>query len=118
MGITDDRSRAMRAGEESLGSGQAVVVIIEAVRTAMAPQTLAPCYVRTGMGWLGWCTYTGEVSWDRFFAPVDRAAPSRTGPPGFIGAASRKSSALSPGPTCPNPPSPRVSFAENVSGMG
>jgi hypothetical protein len=72
MGITDDRSRAMRAGEESLGSGQAVVVIIEAVRPAMAPQTLAPCYVQTGMGWLGWCTQGGEVSWDRFFAPADR----------------------------------------------
>ena len=68
MGITDDRNRAMRAAEESLGSGQAVVVIIEAVRLAMAPQTLAPCYVRTGMGWLGWCTYAGEVAWDRFFA--------------------------------------------------
>jgi hypothetical protein len=82
MGITDDRSRAMRAGEESLGSGQAVVVIIEAVRPAMAPQTLAPCYARTGMGWLGWCTYTGEVSWDRFFAPVDRAASAaRPGEP-------------------------------------
>lgn len=74
MGITDDRSRAMRAGEESLGSGQAVVVIIEAVRLAMAPPTLAPCYVPTGMGWLGWCTYAGEVSWDRFFAPADLPA--------------------------------------------
>ena len=74
MGITDDRSRAMRAGEESLGSGQAVVVIIEAVRPAMAPPTLAPCYVPTGMGWLGWCTYAGEVAWDRFFAPVDPPA--------------------------------------------
>ena len=40
MGITDDRGRAMRAGEESLGSGQAIVVIIEAVRPAMAPRTL------------------------------------------------------------------------------
>ena len=37
MGITDDRGRAMRAGEESLGSGQALLVIIEAVRPAMAP---------------------------------------------------------------------------------
>ena len=51
MGITDDRCRALRAGEESLGSGRAVVVIIEAVRPAMAPRTLAPCYVRTGVGW-------------------------------------------------------------------
>ena len=51
MGITDDRCRAMRAGEESLGSGQAVVVIIEAVRPAMTPRTLAPCYARTGVRW-------------------------------------------------------------------
>jgi hypothetical protein len=81
MGITDDRSRAMRAGEESLGLGQAVVVIIEAVRPAMAPPTLAPCYVPTGMGWLGWCTYSGEVSWDRFFAPADPPAePASPGP--------------------------------------
>ena len=40
MGITDDRGRAMRAGEESLGSGRAAVVIIEAVRPAMLPRTL------------------------------------------------------------------------------
>src|ERR1039457_3559369 len=36
MGITDDRAKAMRAGEESLGSGRAIVVIIEAVRPARA----------------------------------------------------------------------------------
>ena len=71
MGITDDRARAMRAGEESLGAGQAVVVIIEAVRPAMAPRTLAPCYVRTGVGWLGQRTATGEVTWNRFFGPAD-----------------------------------------------
>jgi hypothetical protein len=71
MGITDDRGRAMRAGEESLDSGQAIVVIIDAVRPAMTPHTLAPCYVRTGVGWLGRCTAAGEVSWDRFFAPGD-----------------------------------------------
>jgi hypothetical protein len=82
MGITDDRDRAMRAGEESLGSGQAIVVIIEAVRPAMVPRTLAPCYVRTGVGWVGRCTPAGEVSWDRFFAPGDpgdRASPGRMG---------------------------------------
>ena len=67
MGITDDRGRAMRAGEESLGSGRAVVVIIEAVRPAMTPRTLAPCYVRTGVGWLGHRTGTGQVNWNRFF---------------------------------------------------
>ena len=67
MGITDDRGRAMRAGEESLGSGRAVVVIIEAVRPAMTPRTLAPCYVCTGVGWLGHRTGTGQVSWNRFF---------------------------------------------------
>ena len=71
MGITDDRARAMRAGEQSLGSGQAVVVIIEAVRPAMAPRTLAPCYARTGVGWLGRRTATGEVTWNRFFGPAD-----------------------------------------------
>jgi hypothetical protein len=83
MGITDDRCRAMRAGEESLGSGQAVVVIIEAVRPAMAPRTLAPCYVRTGVGWRGQRTGSGEVSWDRFFPPADpddRQAPGRIAP--------------------------------------
>jgi hypothetical protein len=82
MGITDDRGRAMRAGEESLGSGQAIVVIIDAVRPAMAPNTLAPCYVRTGVGWVGRCTAAGEVSWDRFFAPGDpgdRAGPADPG---------------------------------------
>jgi hypothetical protein len=66
MGITDDRDRAMRAGEESLGSGLAIVVIIEAVRPAMAGFTLAPCYVPTGVGWLGRPTPAGGVSWRRF----------------------------------------------------
>ncbi|MGH3189493.1 MAG: hypothetical protein ACRDPY_01410 [Streptosporangiaceae bacterium] len=73
MGITDDRGRAMRAGEETLGSGRALMVIIEAVRPAMAAQTLAPCYVRTGVGWRGWCTSSGEVAWERFFVQVDPA---------------------------------------------
>ena len=52
MGITDDRGRAMRAGEESLGSGQAAAVIVEAVRPALTPGTLDPCYVshRSGLG--------------------------------------------------------------------
>jgi len=67
MGITDDRGRAMKAAEEALGSGQAVMVIIEAVRPAMAAHTLAPCYVRTGVGWLGRCTDAGQVAWKRFF---------------------------------------------------
>ena len=83
MGITDDRGRAMRAGEESLGSGQAIIVIIEAVRPAMAPQTLAPCYVPTGVGWLGRCTRAGQVSWDRFFVsdgPGDPPSPGRMDP--------------------------------------
>jgi hypothetical protein len=79
MGITDDRARAMRAGEESLGSGRAIIVIIEAVRPAMAPRTLAPCYVRTGVGWLGRYTLVGRVSWDRFFIPGDPVDPP---PPG------------------------------------
>jgi hypothetical protein len=67
MGITDDRGRAMRAGEETLGSGRAAVVIIEVVRPGMAAHTLAPCYVRTGVGWLGRRTPGGDVAWDRFF---------------------------------------------------
>ena len=67
MGITDDRGRAMRAGEETLGSGRAAMVIIEVVRPGMAAHTLAPCYVRTGVGWLGRRTPAGEVTWDRFF---------------------------------------------------
>ena len=82
MGITDDRGRAMRAGKESLGYGQAVVVIIEAVRPAMAPRTLAPCYVRTGVGWLGLRTEAGEVTWNRYFphaGPDDGQAPGRIG---------------------------------------
>jgi hypothetical protein len=83
MGITDDRASAMRAGEETLGSGRALLVIIEAVRPAMAPQTLAPCYVRTGVGWLGRYTGAGQVCWDRFFvpdSPVDPASPGRMDP--------------------------------------
>ena len=83
VGITDDRSRAMRAGEESLGSGQALVVIIEAVRPAMVPRTLASTYVRTGVGWLGQRTWEGEVTWNRFFAPAapdDQQAPGRISP--------------------------------------
>ena len=67
MGITDDRVRAMSAGEETLGSGRAALVIIEVVRPGMAARTLAPCYVRTGVGWLGRRTPAGEVAWDRFF---------------------------------------------------
>ena len=82
MGITDDRARAMRAGEESLGSGRAVVVIIEAVRPAMAPRTLAPCYVRTGVGWLGRRSAAGEVTWNRFFGPGD---PDGRQVPGSMG---------------------------------
>jgi hypothetical protein len=71
LGITDDRGRAMRAGEESLGSGLAIVVIIEAVRPAMASATLAPCYLPTGVGWLGQCTRAGGVSWRRFIVRAD-----------------------------------------------
>jgi len=67
MGITDDRGRAMREGEETLGCGGATVVIIEAVRPAMAARTLASCYVRTGVGWLGRRTPGGDVAWSRFF---------------------------------------------------
>ena len=67
MGITDDRRRAMKAGEETLGSGRAAIVIIEIVRPGMTAHTLAPCYVRTGVGWLGRRTPGGEVAWDRFF---------------------------------------------------
>ena len=67
MGITDDRGRAMREGEETLEGGGATVVIIEAVRPAMAARTLASCYVRTGVGWLGRRTPGGEVAWSRFF---------------------------------------------------
>ena len=83
MGITDDRGRAMQAGEETLGSGLAVTVIIEVVRPAMAARTLAPCYVRTGVGWLGHCTEAGEVAWNRFFLradPDDQQAAGRMGP--------------------------------------
>jgi hypothetical protein len=67
MGITDDRARAIEAGEEALGSGRAAMVIIEVVRPGMAAHTLAPCYVRTGVGGLGRRTPAGEVAWDRFF---------------------------------------------------
>jgi len=67
MGITDDRGRAMRAGEETHRSGRAAMVIIDVVRPGMAAHTLAPCYVRTGVGWLGRRTPAGEVAWDRFF---------------------------------------------------
>jgi hypothetical protein len=67
MGITDDRGRAMKAAEETLGSGLAVMVIIEAVRPAMAGHTLTPCSVRTGVAWLGRYTDSGEVAWKRFF---------------------------------------------------
>ena len=52
----------MRAGEETLGSGRATMVIIEVVRPGMAAHTLAPCYVRTGVGWLGRRTPAGEVA--------------------------------------------------------
>ena len=67
MGITDDRGRAMKAGEETLGSSRASMVIIEVVRPGMATHTLAPCYVKTGVGWLGRRMPSGEVAWARFF---------------------------------------------------
>jgi len=82
MGITDDRGRAMKAGEETLGSGRAALVLIEAVRPGMAARTLAPSYVRTGVAWLGRRTPLGEVAWTRFFLPTDPAdqqAPGRIG---------------------------------------
>ena len=72
MGITDDRSRAMRAGEEILSSGHALVVIIDAVRPAMMPHSLAPSYVRIGVSWLGRRTAEGEVNWQRFFGADNR----------------------------------------------
>jgi len=53
------------------------------VRPAMAPRTLAPCYMRTGVGWLGQRTAAGEVTWNRFFGPVDpdlRQAPGKMAP--------------------------------------
>ena len=50
-----------------IGSGRAAMVIIEVVRPGMAARTLAPCYVRTGVGWLGRRTPAGGVAWDRFF---------------------------------------------------
>jgi hypothetical protein len=83
MGITDDRAKAMRAGEETLGSGRATVVIIEAVRPAMVAPTLAPCYAQTGVGWRGRRTGEGEVAWDRIFLagdPTGLAGPGRIGP--------------------------------------
>ncbi len=79
MGITDDRARAMRAGEEILSSGQALLVIIEAVRPAMAPRTLAPCYARTGVGWAGRPDGGGEVTWRRFFTGADLDARPEPG---------------------------------------
>ncbi len=71
MGITDDCGQAMAAGEEILGSGCAVLVVIEAVRPAMVARTLAPCYVGTGAGWLGRRTPAGPVAWSRFFRPAE-----------------------------------------------
>ncbi len=71
MGITDDRGRAMKAAEETMGSGLAVMAIIAAVRPARAGPTLAPCYVRIGVGWLGRYTDAGEVAWKRFFLEGD-----------------------------------------------
>jgi len=79
MGITDDRGQAMKAGEETLESGRAVMVIIEAVRPGMAAHSLAPCYVSTGVGWLGRCTPAGQVLWNRFFL---RAGPDSPQAPG------------------------------------
>ena len=48
------------------------MVIIEAVRPAMATPTLAPCYTHIGVRWLGRRTDAGEVAWDRFFVPGDQ----------------------------------------------
>ena len=67
MGITDDRNRAMQAGAEALASGQAGVVFIEAVRPGIAGHTLAPCYLRTGVGWVGRPASGGGVNWLRIF---------------------------------------------------
>jgi hypothetical protein len=67
LGITDDRGRAMKKGEETLETGRATAIIIDAVRPAMAARTLTSCYVRTGVGWLGRRTPDGEVTWSRFF---------------------------------------------------
>jgi hypothetical protein len=33
------------------------------------PRTLAPYYVRLGVGWLGRRSAEGEVNWQRFFGP-------------------------------------------------
>ena len=62
-----DATEPERAGSTGRGPGRAAMVIIEVVRPGMAAHTLAPCYVRTGVGWLGRRTQGGEVAWDRFF---------------------------------------------------
>jgi hypothetical protein len=67
LGITDDRRQAMEEGEKTLGSGRATVIIIEAVRPGMTARTLASCYVRTGVGWVGRRNPDGEIAWNRFF---------------------------------------------------
>ena len=67
LGITDDRGRAMMEGEQTLETGRATAVLIEAVRPAMAARTLTSCYVRTGVVWLGGRAPDGEIAWSRFF---------------------------------------------------
>src|SRR5579875_686787 len=83
MGISDDRARAMQAGEEVLACGTAAVVIIEAVRPGMAAHTLAPCYARTGVSWVSRRAPGGRVCWERFFTRADPDCgrlPGRIGP--------------------------------------
>jgi hypothetical protein len=62
MGITDDRGRAMRAGEETLGSGRAAMVIMGGAPGHGGARWRR---VTSGPGWDGWAAAPRKrVAWD------------------------------------------------------
>jgi hypothetical protein len=65
IGVTDDLADAQRMTEPHLLSGRAFLSYIEAVRPAMAVDSLDSCYVRTGLTWLGRLTTSNRVKWSR-----------------------------------------------------
>jgi len=65
-GVSGDQAGAQLAAEACLRTGQARLAYIEVAHTAIAPRTLNPCYMRTGVGWWAWPNVSGDISWMPF----------------------------------------------------
>jgi hypothetical protein len=62
-GITSDKTRAVKAAEACMRSGDAVVARVESAQVILGTDSLTSGYLRTGEGLAGRCGDTG-VRWD------------------------------------------------------